>query len=201
MRIDNPILWVWSAVAWKLIMANATNNNTQTITGSNPVTSIEYILPTTAPTAWQVLSSTVPSGWVATLSWWDGGGWGWWGSFYEINIPNELVLDVDYHQWKFIYTNKEITVSNVAIALWNVGTGSWSISFNLYYSDWSTQGVDTTTPVALFNTAITINSWNASNTNIPDTAVVPIHRWLYAKITASTGTTLAVDSYIRIDFT
>jgi len=101
MRIDNPILWVWSAVAWKLIMANATNNYTQTITGSNPGTSIEYILPTTAPTAWQVLSSTASSGWVATLSWWAGGGWGWgwWGSFYEINIPNELVFDTNYHQW------------------------------------------------------------------------------------------------------
>lgn len=48
---------------------NAVNAFTQSFKGSNPGASITYVLPTTAPTAGQVLSSTAPSAGVATTSW------------------------------------------------------------------------------------------------------------------------------------
>lgn len=60
---------VASSAAGTLILRNATNAFTQTIRGTNPSASITYDLPTTAPTAGQVLSSTAPSAGVATLSW------------------------------------------------------------------------------------------------------------------------------------
>lgn len=60
---------VASSAAGTLVLRNATNAFTQTIRGTNPSASITYDLPTTAPTAGQVLSSTAPSGGVATLSW------------------------------------------------------------------------------------------------------------------------------------
>jgi hypothetical protein len=58
-----------SSVAGQLTLQNATNAFTQTIRGTNPVASITYDLPTTAPTAGQVLSSTAPAAGVVTLSW------------------------------------------------------------------------------------------------------------------------------------
>ena len=60
---------VASSAAGTLVLRNATNAFTQTIRGTNPSASIIYDLPTTAPTAGQVLQSTAPSGGVATLSW------------------------------------------------------------------------------------------------------------------------------------
>lgn len=65
-----------SSAAGTLVLKNATNAFTQTIRGTNPAASITYDLPTTAPTAGQVLSSTAPSGAVATLSWISAGGVG-----------------------------------------------------------------------------------------------------------------------------
>jgi len=58
-----------STTAGQLTLSNATNAFTQTIRGTNPAASIIYDLPTTAPTAGQVLQSTAPSAGVATLSW------------------------------------------------------------------------------------------------------------------------------------
>ena len=58
-----------SSVAGQLILHNATNAFTQTIRGTNPVASITYDLPTTAPTSGQVLSATAPAAGIATLSW------------------------------------------------------------------------------------------------------------------------------------
>lgn len=58
-----------SSVAGTLVLKNATNAFTQTIRGTNPSASIIYDLPTTAPTAGQVLQSTAPVAGVATLSW------------------------------------------------------------------------------------------------------------------------------------
>ena len=58
-----------STTAGQLTLQNTTNAFTQTIRGTNPAASIIYDLPTTAPTAGQVLSSTAPSAGVATLSW------------------------------------------------------------------------------------------------------------------------------------
>ena len=52
-----------------MIWNNATNAFTQTFRGSAGAASIIYILPTTAPTAGQVLQSTSPTANVATLSW------------------------------------------------------------------------------------------------------------------------------------
>lgn len=53
-----------------MIWNNATNAFTQTFRGSNPgAASIVYILPTTAPTAGQVLSATAPAAGIATMSW------------------------------------------------------------------------------------------------------------------------------------
>lgn len=58
-----------STTAGKLTLQNATNAFTQTIRGTNPAASITYDLPTTAPTAGQVLSATAPAAGIATLSW------------------------------------------------------------------------------------------------------------------------------------
>jgi len=58
-----------SSVAGQLTFQNATNAFTQTLRGTNPAASIIYDLPTTAPTAGQVLSASAPSGSVSTLSW------------------------------------------------------------------------------------------------------------------------------------
>ena len=60
---------VASATAGTLVLRNASNAFTQTIRGTNPGASIIYDLPTTAPTAGQVLSSSAPSAGVSTLSW------------------------------------------------------------------------------------------------------------------------------------
>ena len=65
-----------SSAAGTLVLRNASNSFTQTIRGTNPGASIVYDLPTTAPTAGQVLSSSAPSGGVATLSWTTAGGGG-----------------------------------------------------------------------------------------------------------------------------
>ena len=58
-----------SSLAGDVIFQNATNATTQTFRGTNPTSSIVYLLPTTAPTAGQALVSTVPSAGIATLSW------------------------------------------------------------------------------------------------------------------------------------
>ena len=47
-----------STTAGQLTLSNATNAFTQTIRGTNPAASIKYDLPTTAPTAGQVLSAS-----------------------------------------------------------------------------------------------------------------------------------------------
>lgn len=80
----------WTTYLWnswvangKLQFKNSTNSFTQTFTGSNPWASIEYILPTTVPTAGQVLSSTAPSAGVATLSWATASG----GVSFWNNVP------------------------------------------------------------------------------------------------------------------
>lgn len=58
-----------SSLAGQVVFRNATNAFTQTFTGSNPGASIEYLLPTTAPNASEVLTASAPSGGVVTLSW------------------------------------------------------------------------------------------------------------------------------------
>jgi hypothetical protein len=63
-----------SSLAGDVIFQNATNTTTQTFRGTNPTSSIVYLLPTTAPTAGQVLSSSAPSVGVSTLSWTTAGG-------------------------------------------------------------------------------------------------------------------------------
>lgn len=63
------VLGTASTTAGQLTLSNATNAFTQTFRGTNPSASITYDLPTTAPTAGQVLQSTAPSAGVATLSW------------------------------------------------------------------------------------------------------------------------------------
>lgn len=60
---------VASSVAGQLVLRNATSSATQTIRGTNPTTSIIYDLPTTAPSAGQVLQASAPSVGVVTLSW------------------------------------------------------------------------------------------------------------------------------------
>jgi len=60
---------VASTTSGTLVLRNAASAFTQTIRGTNPAASITYDLPTTAPTAGQVLQSTAPSAGVATLSW------------------------------------------------------------------------------------------------------------------------------------
>lgn len=62
-------LGVASTTAGSVILQNATNAFIQTIRGTNPSASITYDLPTTAPTAGQVLQSTAPAAGIATLSW------------------------------------------------------------------------------------------------------------------------------------
>jgi len=63
------VLGTASTTAGQLTLSNATNAFTQTLRGTNPAASVIYDLPTTAPTAGQVLQSTAPSAGVATLSW------------------------------------------------------------------------------------------------------------------------------------
>jgi hypothetical protein len=60
-----------SSVDGDVIFQNASNANTQTLRGSAVASSIVYVLPTTAPTAGQVLSAGLPAGspLVSTLSW------------------------------------------------------------------------------------------------------------------------------------
>jgi hypothetical protein len=60
-----------SSLAGDVIFQNASNANTQTLRGSAVASSIVYVLPTTAPTAGQVLSAGLPAGspLVSTLSW------------------------------------------------------------------------------------------------------------------------------------
>jgi hypothetical protein len=60
-----------SSVDGDVIFQNASNANTQTLRGSAVASSIVYVLPTTAPTAGQVLSAGLPAGspLVSALSW------------------------------------------------------------------------------------------------------------------------------------
>jgi hypothetical protein len=60
-----------SSVDGDVIFQNASNANTQTLRGSAVASSIVYALPTTAPTAGQVLSAGLPAGspLVSALSW------------------------------------------------------------------------------------------------------------------------------------
>jgi len=60
---------VASSAAGTLVLRNATNAFTQTIRGVGVAASIIYDLPTTAPTAGQLLSASAPSGGVVTMSW------------------------------------------------------------------------------------------------------------------------------------
>lgn len=59
-----------------LALGNSTNTNFTTIEAGAPTAAITYILPTTAPSANQVLQSTAPSSGVATLSWTNNGSGG-----------------------------------------------------------------------------------------------------------------------------
>lgn len=63
------VLGTSSSAVGKLTLANATNGFTQSFQGTVVSADITYNLPTTAPTAGQVLQSTAPSAGVATLSW------------------------------------------------------------------------------------------------------------------------------------
>ena len=60
-----------SSLDGDVIFQNASNANTQTLKGSAVASSIVYVLPTTAPTAGQVLSAGLPAGspLVSALSW------------------------------------------------------------------------------------------------------------------------------------
>jgi hypothetical protein len=60
---------VASTTAGTLVLRNASTAFTQTFRGTNPAASIIYDLPTTAPTAGQILSASAPSAGVSTLSW------------------------------------------------------------------------------------------------------------------------------------
>lgn len=68
------LLGTASTTAGQLTLSNATNAFTQTFRGTNPAASITYDLPTTAPTAGQVLQSTAPAAGIVTLSWASAGG-------------------------------------------------------------------------------------------------------------------------------
>lgn len=65
---------VASSAAGELILRNTTSSATQTIRGTDSTTSIVYDLPTTAPTASQVLTASAPIAGVVTLSWTLGSG-------------------------------------------------------------------------------------------------------------------------------
>ncbi len=58
-----------SSVPGTIALANTTNSNLTTIEAGAPGAAITYMLPTTAPTANQVLQSSAPVSNVATLSW------------------------------------------------------------------------------------------------------------------------------------
>lgn len=58
-----------SSLAGDVVFQNAANATTQTFRGTNPTSSIVYLLPATAPAAGEVLSSSAPSAGVSTLSW------------------------------------------------------------------------------------------------------------------------------------
>lgn len=58
-----------SSLAGQVIFKNGTNGFVQKFTGTNPSADIEYLLPTTAPSASQILTATAPSSGVVTLSW------------------------------------------------------------------------------------------------------------------------------------
>jgi len=139
-----------STTAGTAVFQNATNAFTQTLRGTNPVASIIYDLPTTAPTAGQVLQSTAPSAGVATLSWATAGGVAGSTTQVQYNDVGAMAGDADF-TWdktnnilnigtsagsattnginlggsKFLRTNNNfITIGNATAGSWAVAIGN-----------------------------------------------------------------------------
>ncbi len=84
--------------AGQIGLYNGTNANLTSIKAGTPAAAITYVLPTTAPTAGQVLSSSAPSGGVATTSWTTPASSGLW--------DGDVLLGADY-------TNTTTTQSSI----------------------------------------------------------------------------------------
>jgi hypothetical protein len=116
-----------SSAAGALVLRNASNSFTQTLRGTNPGASIVYDLPTTAPTAGQVLSSSAPSAGVATLSWVNAGSGS--GTVTSVGLSGGST--------GLTFSNSPITTSGImtmsgTLAIANGGTGQTTstLAFN-----------------------------------------------------------------------
>ena len=114
------LLGTASTTAGQLTFSNATNAFTQTIRGTNPVASITYDLPTTAPTAGQVLSSTAPAAGIATLSWATASGGLTVGT---TTITSGTSLRIPYNLAGVYQEQANFTIGSVASGYLDVPTG------------------------------------------------------------------------------
>ena len=111
-----------STTAGQLTLSNATNAFTQTIRGTNPVASITYDLPTTAPTLGQVLTATAPAAGIVTLSWATAAGGAGALSAITAATGTNTINNVDYAQtWNWDSADTE---SPLTLTANNLTTGS-----------------------------------------------------------------------------
>ena len=107
-----------SSLAGDVIFQNATNATTQTFRGTNPTSSIVYLLPTTAPTAGQVLSSSAPSAGVATLSWATVASGSTALSAITAAAAGNTIANADFAQvwnWATLAANTALTLGSVGV--------------------------------------------------------------------------------------
>ena len=109
---------VASTTAGTLVLRNASSAFTQTIRGTNPAASIIYDLPTTAPTAGQVLSSSAPSAGVATLSWATVASGSTALSAITAAAAGNTIANADFAQvwnWATLAANTALTLGSVGV--------------------------------------------------------------------------------------
>ena len=112
-----------STTAGQLTLSNATNAFTQTIRGTNPVASITYDLPTTAPTSGQVLQSTAPAAGIATLSWATASSGITIGGTTITSGTDNRILFQDATASDFVTQIANFTMGSVAAGVLDVPTG------------------------------------------------------------------------------
>lgn len=132
---------VASSAAGTVVLQNATNAFTQTIRGTNPVASIIYDLPTTAPTAGQVLSSTAPAAGVSTLSWATAGGGLTVGT---TTITSGTSLRIPYNLAGVYQEQANFTIGSVATGYLDVPSGYAAQGVPILYTSTGASGYRST---------------------------------------------------------
>lgn len=167
-----------SSINWQIIFNNSASAFTQTFTWSNPWASINYILPTTAPTDWQVLSATAPVAWVSTLSWatWWWGSFSWWatasGTSWTWVWLTIAANSADDTTWSSVTINATQTVATWALYWYSVinNYNTWwtqwitPYSFNTTVKDWIGLEISWTgTPTASYAGLVNISTGNTNS--------------------------------------